>query len=589
MADRDVDLADPTFDSVTSLGAVSGTDISGTGLDIVSTTKGSKPAPSMTEAQRDLIGVPTAPMMIFNTDANEYQWYNATSTSWDSIGGGGLDGDDKRLGVSRISTADTDTDIYSPATGYAYGIKVVIFNDNVSGVAKVRLINRDGAKANNDHILYDISIQAQAEPITVLIPGMSSSETLTAMSDTTLVNFAAFGQESAKDVEAYCVGRHDISVVDTDEDLVSFTDENQIDLMVCNRNNSETATVLIKVTDGATAADEDKVYAHQILPNQSKMIALDFNVAATYKVVVQSSVTGVNFQAYARAKTEFSSAMILPQDVQLKRANESGLFTMSADDSTLTAGTIVAFDSTNRNTGIEFDSGNNRWKLKANKTYRLGAFLAPEYSSSSGVYRARFYDITNTAYMGLSSFCVPPTYSSNVSQQPSSKAEITPSTDIYVGLYTEGVSLTSKIEADYSYVEIQEISSLVDYVKNPYQTDYYQTDLTVTGTNWTTTSAVGCYYKTADGTHRLKFNIEGTLSVTAWSITLTIAGVVFKAGTYQGFAGQAASNTTFTSGVEALNGRAVPTTDTVVLNAGASSTQFTASFDVELDAAPTWI
>ena len=53
-----------------------------------------------------------------------------------------------------------------------------------------------------------------------------------------------------------------------------------------------------------------------------------------------------------------------------------------------------------------------------------------------------------------------------------------------------------------------------------------QYNLKVTGTNWTTTRAVGIPYRVFDEAKneiwRLKFNISGTLSTAAASITITV-------------------------------------------------------------------
>lgn len=57
-------------------------------LNLSSTTKGFLP-PHLTTTQRDAISSPTNGLMIFNTTDNEYQWYNASGPSWDSIGSGG--------------------------------------------------------------------------------------------------------------------------------------------------------------------------------------------------------------------------------------------------------------------------------------------------------------------------------------------------------------------------------------------------------------------------------------------------------------------------------------------------------------------
>ena len=502
-------------------------------------------------------------------------------------GSGLLDGTDKRLGVARISSADTDTDIYSPASGYAVGVKVVIFNDNTSGVAKVDLYNRDGVKADEDTLLPSISIAAQSEPITVLLSGIKSTETLTARSDTTNVNFAAFGQEVTSDKGAYCVGRHDISVVDTDEDLVAFTDENQCDITVCNRNAAETATVLIKVTDGASAADEDKVYSSQILPNQSKVIALDFNVANTYKVVVQSDVTGVNFQAYARAKTEFMTSMILPAEVMLSRAKDYfHAYMATTQSSSLSTNDTIQLDGVKSN-NMAWDSGNYKLTLKANKKYKLtyicGRF---EFSSASGTAYPQFYDVTNTTYIGQRALSLPASFASNISDTKVLTHTITPSTDIEIDIRLVSVGNLSAISGGSdgaSQLIVEEISQVITYVKNPYQVDYYNdTTDRVSGTNWTTTRCSLRPYMTADGSWFLKFNIRGTVSSPVSILSLTVAGVTFNtaAGT---------SAITVSADTAGNNGYTDAGASTMTLLTSSTQSTFRCSGDVELDSKPSWI
>ncbi len=60
-------------------------------LDINSTTKGSRPCPVMTEAQRDAISSPANGLCIYNSDTDLLNFYNGTL--WGDIGGGGGGGD----------------------------------------------------------------------------------------------------------------------------------------------------------------------------------------------------------------------------------------------------------------------------------------------------------------------------------------------------------------------------------------------------------------------------------------------------------------------------------------------------------------
>ena len=56
-------------------------------LEVFSTTQGTRPAPPMTEAQRDLIGSPGAGLLVFNTDTGQLNQYNGSA--W-TVPGAGL-------------------------------------------------------------------------------------------------------------------------------------------------------------------------------------------------------------------------------------------------------------------------------------------------------------------------------------------------------------------------------------------------------------------------------------------------------------------------------------------------------------------
>lgn len=61
-----------------------------TAFEVVSTTKGSIPAPKMTQAQRDAISTPTAGMLIYNNDVNKVNQYNGSA--WVEVAGSGAGG-----------------------------------------------------------------------------------------------------------------------------------------------------------------------------------------------------------------------------------------------------------------------------------------------------------------------------------------------------------------------------------------------------------------------------------------------------------------------------------------------------------------
>jgi len=77
-------------------------------------------------------------------------------------------------------------------------------------------------------------------------------------------------------------------------------------------------------------------------------------------------------------------------------------------------------------------------------------------------------------------------------------------------------------------------------------------DFTITGTNWTTASAVAIPYQDSQGNWRLKFNISGTISSATSDIDLTFSGVTFAAfrqavAVSQSTASSTASTTSYTN------------------------------------------
>lgn len=111
-----------------------------------------------------------------------------------------------------------------------------------------------------------------------------------------------------------------------------------------------------------------------------------------------------------------------------------------------------------------------------------------------------------------------------------------------------------------------------------------QYTLTVTGTNWTTARAIGVPYRTLDGAWRLRFNINGTLSVNSANLSLTVTGVTFKSGTGNG---QAVS--VFTQGGNPAIARAQAGNAIIQMISSVSEGGYSASGDVELDAKPTFV
>jgi len=57
-------------------------------LDTISTTQGTRPCPTMTEAQRDAIAAPASGLCVYNSDTDKLNVYNTTTSAWEAAGGG---------------------------------------------------------------------------------------------------------------------------------------------------------------------------------------------------------------------------------------------------------------------------------------------------------------------------------------------------------------------------------------------------------------------------------------------------------------------------------------------------------------------
>jgi hypothetical protein len=109
---------------------------------------------------------------------------------------------------------------------------------------------------------------------------------------------------------------------------------------------------------------------------------------------------------------------------------------------------------------------------------------------------------------------------------------------------------------------------------------------TISGTNWTTgTDSTFIPYQAQDGTWRLRFNIYGTISVGATSLTLTVNGVTFQnlTGTNNG------QPIAVRHGATAISlGQVNDNTSTIGLTCNSSTTEWGCSGDVALESKPTW-
>lgn len=86
------------------------------------TTQGAKPAPTLTESQRDAVSSPASGAMVYNSDSNKYNYYNGSS--WSDMGGGAgsgektyFEGGDFESGVGLATAYEEGSAAYADGTG----------------------------------------------------------------------------------------------------------------------------------------------------------------------------------------------------------------------------------------------------------------------------------------------------------------------------------------------------------------------------------------------------------------------------------------------------------------------------------------
>lgn len=103
----------------------------------------------------------------------------------------------KRLGATTV-VANTDTALYTvPSSTYAIVSSVAVCNRSASA-ATFRIAHVDGAigvVANEDYVLYDVTIQPNDTYIATIGLTMQATHTLLVRSNSASVNFLVWGVE----------------------------------------------------------------------------------------------------------------------------------------------------------------------------------------------------------------------------------------------------------------------------------------------------------------------------------------------------------------------------------------------------------
>lgn len=106
-------------------------------------------------------------------------------------------------------------------------------------------------------------------------------------------------------------------------------------------------------------------------------------------------------------------------------------------------------------------------------------------------------------------------------------------------------------------------------------------DFTITGTGWTTTSAVAVPYLTANGIWRLKFNIDGTTATDVIQVLLTFSGIDCPIT-------QSVSASVTNQSVSVETKRSTINMSTIDIEAEVGVSFYSISGDVELSSRPSW-
>ncbi len=89
-------------------------------FDLVSTTKGSRPCPVMTEVQRDAIVAPATGLCVFNSTTTNLNTYSGSN--WVAVGSGGLSIWETAFGYVIDDIVTTDNKIYKALTNHTSGV-----------------------------------------------------------------------------------------------------------------------------------------------------------------------------------------------------------------------------------------------------------------------------------------------------------------------------------------------------------------------------------------------------------------------------------------------------------------------------------
>jgi len=166
--------------------------IGGSGLDasslfdVISTTLGSRPAPSMTEIQRDAISTPATGLQVFNTDTNAVNIYDGSN--WTAVGSGGGQGginyiintdyeesDDDVTVTANLTAAVETVDPLRGVQSLGITIDTLATTADHAALAMIDVDNKDLGKATFISFDYETDANYTTDDVKVILRNTDSS------------------------------------------------------------------------------------------------------------------------------------------------------------------------------------------------------------------------------------------------------------------------------------------------------------------------------------------------------------------------------------------------------------------------------
>jgi hypothetical protein len=136
---------------------------------------------------------------------------------------------------------------------------------------------------------------------------------------------------------------------------------------------------------------------------------------------------------------------------------EYAFITLSGDQTAgLAVDTPIRFNTLSGG-NMTIDGANYRVLFTKGKSYRMKAVCKLNFSAATGDANIQFYNITGTAYVGISSRTTPTTYTSNFASQPECFYAFTPTEDTYIDVRFSLHDSADRVESAMSYWEIEQI------------------------------------------------------------------------------------------------------------------------------------